>query len=150
MSGVGFYITTPEIALSAATAKTVVVITAAANHRVLIDRIGVFFDGQAVGNEPVEVTWSRQGSGGSGSTAGTPQKLNPDDSETLQVDFVYNYTSEPSYGNMDARWLVHPQAWFELPMPVNRRLIVPGGDGYAIRCVAPDAVNVVINIEGEE
>lgn len=150
MSGVGFYITTPEIALAAATAKTVIHLTAGTNHRVLIYRMGFYFDGQTVGNEPVFIEWSLTPSGGSGSTAGTPQKVDPDDSETLQVDFVYNYTSEPSYGNIDARWYVHPQVYYELPLPVHKPIIIRGGnDGY-LRFTAPDAVNVTVNIEGEE
>ncbi len=150
MSGVGFYITTPEVALVAATAKTAVQIIAAANHRVKVDRFSFFFDGQSVGDEPVLVEWNLLGGSAPTGTAGAPVKVDPDDSETLQVDFVYNMTVEPGISTVFARWLIHPQGGYELVLPIHRPMIINGGDDYGLRFTAQNAVNVVVNVEGEE
>lgn len=149
MAGVGFYMTAGEIALSAATAKTIIEVTAAANHRVRIDSIGFFFDSTTVTNEPVVVELIRITTTGTG-TDGTPQKLDPDYSETLAVDFKYNFTSEPTGITVLKTWNIHPQSGYEVVLPLNRPIWLPGGDLIGIRCTAPDAVNVVVNVEGEE
>jgi hypothetical protein len=150
MSGVGFYMTTPEIALVATTPKSPITIVAAADHRVLIYRIGLFFDGQTVNNEPVDIKWSIITVDGTG-TAGTPQKKNPSDDEALQVDFTYNYTSGPTFHTSTwLRFYVHPQTGLEIPFPTHKPWIINGGDRWGLQCTAQNNVNVVVNIEGEE
>ncbi len=149
MAGVGFYMTVAEIALSAATAKTIIEVTAGASHRARIDHIGFFFDGTAVTNEPVVVELIRIGTGGTG-TAGAPVLLDPDMSETLQVDFVSNLSVEPTGITVLKTWNIHPQSGYEVILPLTRPIWLPGSDLIGIRCTAPDAVNVLVNIEGEE
>jgi hypothetical protein len=149
MAGVGFYMTAGEIALSAATAKTIIEVTATVNHRVRIDSLGFFFDGTSVTGQPVVVELIRIGTTGTGS-AGTPQKLDPDASESLQVDFKYDMSVEPTGITVLKTWNIHPQSGYEVILPLTRPIWIPGGDLIGIRCTAPGAVNVLVNVEGEE
>lgn len=149
MAGVGFYMTAGEIALVGTTAKTIIEVTAGADHRVRIDSIGFFFDSTAVTNEPVVVELIRIGTTGTGS-AGTPEKLDPDYSETLEVDFKSNMSVEPTGITVLKTWNIHPQSGYEVVLPLNRPIWLPGSDLIGIRCTAPDAVNVIVNVEGEE
>ena len=149
MAGVGFYMSAAEIALVATVAKTIIEVTAAANHRALLEQIGFFFDGVTVGNEPVVVELIRIGTTGTGS-AGTPIKRDPDMSETLQVDFKYNFTVEPTGITVLKRWNIHPQSGYEVILPITAPIPLPGGDLVGIRCTAPDVVNVLVNVEGQE
>ena len=149
MAGVGFYMTAGEIALVAATAKTIIEVTAGANHRVRIDSLGFFFDGTSVTGEPVVVELIRIGTTGTGS-AGTPVKLDPDASETLEVDFKFNMSVEPTGITVLKTWNIHPQAGYEVILPLTRPIWLPGADLVGIRCTAPSGVNVLVNVEGEE
>ena len=57
---------TSNVALSAATAKTVVQILAPSNHRVKITGWGVYFDGVSATAVPARVRLIRQASAGTG------------------------------------------------------------------------------------
>lgn len=149
MAGVGFYMSAAEIALVATVAKTIIEVTAAANHRALIEQIGFFFDGVTVGDEPVVVELIRIGTTGTGS-AGTPVLRDPDMSETLQVDFKYDMSAEPTGITVLKRWNIHPQSGYEIILPLTAPIPVPGSGLIGIRCTAPDVVNVIVNVEGQE
>lgn len=149
MAGVGFIASTPEVALVGATAKTVIEITAAANHRAILHDIGFFFDGVSVTNEPVVVELIRIGTTGTGSAL-TLQKRDPDYSETIQTSAKYNLTVEPTGITVLKRWNVHPQSGYEIIIPLGKEIPLPGGDLIGLRFTAPDAVNVIVNVEGEE
>lgn len=149
MAGVFFTMTTPEVTLVAATAKTVLEAFAAANHRFIIHEIRVMFKGKTVGNEPVTVEEIQATGAGTG-TAGTPVKRNPDDPETLQSDFVYNNTGEPTGITVVSTWYIHPQSGIVQPYPIDRPIQVPGSDRYGIRCTADEGVNVVVHLDCEE
>lgn len=149
MAGVGFYMSTAEVALAAATAKTVIEITAGANHRALVEQFGFFFDGISGTDQPVVVELIRIGTTGTG-TAGTPVKRDPDMSETLQVDFKYNFTVEPTGITVLKRWNIHPQSGYEVILPITGLYPIPGGDLLGLRFTAPAVVNVIVNVEGQE
>lgn len=149
MAGVGFIMSAAEIALVASTAKTIIEITAAANHRALLEQFGFFFDGATVTNEPVVVELISITTTGTGS-AGTAQKKDPDMSETLQTSFKYNMTVEPTGITVLKRWNIHPQSGYEVIQPLTSPWPLPGADLIGIRCTAPDAVNVIVNVEGVE
>ena len=140
---------TSEVALVGATVKTAVQLVAPANHRLVIQRWGVFFDGTSVGNEPVQVELLRQ------TTAGTMSALTPvkgDDSlaETLQATAQHTATVEPTAGDILDVVKVHPQSGYEVILPLGQEYRVGGGDRIGIRCTAPDAVNVRAKIVYEE
>jgi len=138
-----------EIALSAATAKTIVQLVAASNHRVKVTRWGVFFDGTDVTEEPVQVEIVRQSTAGT-SSANTPKKLDDSLAESLQTTARENCTAEPTTGDILYRYNIHPQQGYETVYPFGQEIKVGGGGRLGIRCTAPAAVNVNTFIEFEE
>lgn len=137
-----------EIALTAATAKTVLQLVAASNHRIKILSFGVFFDGVNVIGEPVQVRILRQTDAGTMSSA-TPRKIGVY-SETLQTTAQKTATVEPSAGDVLDVFEVHPQNGYEKYWPLGQEIIVPGGGRVGIECTAPEAVNVRAKFTAEE
>jgi hypothetical protein len=149
MSGVLFAATTAEIALTAATAKTVLQLVAASNHRVKVNGWGVFFDGTSTTAEPVQVRVLRQTTAGTMS-ANTPQKINSSDDETLQTTAQDNATAEPTAGAVLDVIECHPQQGYQVMFPLGQEFIMPGGTRLGIECTAPAGVNVRAKFFGEE
>lgn len=140
---------TAEVALAAATAKTVVQITAPSNHRVKVVGWGVFFDGTSATAEPVQVTLSRQSSAGT-MTSLTPVPLDDSLAETLQVTAQHTATAEPTTGATVGAIECHPQGGYEKIFPFSQEPICGGGDRIGIVCTAPAVVNVRAFITFEE
>lgn len=138
-----------EIALSAATAKTILQLVAAANHKVAIRGFSVSFDGTSVTAEPVQVDLLRQTSAGTGGGSATPVAEDTS-SETIQTTALKGITSEPSAGNILRRYNVHPQTGFEVRFNSDDELVVPGGGRLGIRCTAPATVNALAHFSFEE
>lgn len=139
---------TAEVALSAATAKTVVQITAATNVRVKILGWGVFFDGTSNSGEPVQVRLLRQTTAGT-MTSLTPVKLGTG-SETVQTSAQHTATAEPTAGDVLDICEVHPQTGYEKIYPIGYWPVLPGGGRIGIECTAPATVNVRAKIHFEE
>jgi hypothetical protein len=128
MSGVGFRAVTGEIA-TGTSAKTLLQVVAAANHRVLIKEISA--------------------------DAGTMSALTPvksDDSadETLQVTAQHTSTGEPSSGDVLMTEEVHPQTGFVWQAPFGGEIPVGGGDRIAVRVTAGNDVSSISRMVGEE
>lgn len=148
MSGIVCIAQTTEIALTAATAKTVIQVVAAANHKVKLLRWGVFFDGTSATAEPVQVRLLRQ------STAGTMSSLTPTkqttDSETVQTTAQHTATAEPTAGDVLDICEVHPQSGYEVVLTPDNYIWVAGSGRVGIECTAPAGVNVRAKIVFEE
>ena len=148
MAGLVCIAQTSEVTLSIATAKTVLQIIAPAHQRLKIKRWGVFFDGSDGTAQPVEVTLNRQ------STSGTVTSLTPvkqvAGSETVQTTASHTATAEPTSGDIIDSAEVHPQAGYEVIIPFDLPIEVPGGGRLGIVCTAPAAVNVRAKIVFEE
>ena len=140
---------TAEIALTAATAKTVIQLVAASNHPVKLLGWGVFFDGTSSTAEPVVVELLRQTTAGT-MTSLTPVKVDPGRDETLQTTAQHTATAEPTAGDVLARRNVHPQSGYEVMYPFGQEMIIPGGGRIGIRCTAPAGVNVAAEMRFEE
>jgi hypothetical protein len=140
MAGITCIAQTAEVALTAATAKTVLQIVAPTNQRLLVRRWGVFFDGTSGTAEPVQVRLLRQ------STAGTMTSLTPvmlcAGSETVQTTAQHTATAEPTAGNILDIAEVHPQSGYEVVIPFDQVIEVPGGGRLGVECTAPATVNV--------
>ena len=149
MSGVGFYCVSGEVSLVASTAKTVLGLAAAANHRVHVNKVLVGFKGTAVSNEPVTVELIRFTGDGTGS-AGTLQKRDADASETPEASFKYNYSAEPTGVTVLESFPLHPQGLWGETLPIELPIPVSGGDFWGIRCTADDAVTVMITLRCDE
>ena len=149
MAAFGGIASNPAQALSAATARTVIQIVAAANHRVRIKGWGVFFDGVSVTAEPVVVELVRQSTAGT-SDAGTVVKKDDSLAETLLTAARQNLSVEPTTGDILKRREVHPQqGWYEY-FQLGDEVICGGGDRIGIRCTAPAVVNATGEIDFEE
>jgi hypothetical protein len=139
MAGLVCIAQTTEVALAAATAKTVLQIVAPANQRLHIKRWGVFFDGVSSTAEPVQVRLLRQ------TTAGTMSALTPvmlcAGSETVQTTAQHTATVEPTAGNVLDIAEVHPQSGYEVVIPFDQVIEVPGGGRLGLEVTAPAVVN---------
>lgn len=155
MAGIVLVATTPEIALSAATAKTVAQLKSVAHHRLRLLRWSVSFDGTSPGAEPVQVRLIRQTS----VIGGTPTVVAPVfcgvGSETPLSSFTYSAGgSEPTNGGLvlDVKE-VHPQSGYEYTYPLGQEDYVTGGASVAylgIECTAPATVNCRASMKWEE
>lgn len=143
-----FIAQTAEVALTAATAKTVVQVSAPSNQRVKLLGWGLFFDGTSSSAEPVQVRLLRQTTAGTMSSL-TPAKLNTH-SETLQSSASHTATAEPTAGDVLDVAEVHPQGGFEKIYPEGKEPRIAGGGRIGIECTAPAGVNVRAKLICEE
>lgn len=144
--------TNGDIALSAATAKTVLNVIAGSNATFRIIEFGVSFDGTSATAEPVtvELCYSTQAGAGSGSTTHTIQQSGGT-ARTVQATAQRGYTSEPTTLTVWKRWLVHPQTGIVVQSPLGREPEeTVTADGLCLRLTAPAAVNCQAYIEFEE
>lgn len=149
MSRLNFIVDTEgEIALTAATAKTVLQVVAPSNHKVIVKRWGVFFDGTSPTAEPVQVRLLRQTTAGTMSSA-TPRKLGTD-SETIQSTAQKTATVEPTAGDVLMPIEVHPQQGYAEILPYGDEYEIAGGGRIGIECTAPAGVNVRAYMACEE
>jgi len=140
---------TAEIALTAATAKTVLQVIAPTNHRVKILSYGVSFDGTSSSAEPVQVRLIRQTTAGT-MTSLTPTKRDNSLSETLLVTAQHTATAEPTAGDLLDAMEVHPQGGYEFICPQGQEFIIGGGGRVGIECTAPANVNVRAKLVWDE
>lgn len=149
MAGLLGAFVTPEVALSAATAKAVAKVVAPANQRLLIKAISVDFDGVSVSAEPALVEWGFISTAGT-FTSLTPAKYNPAYTETLQATGGHTATVQPSFSSYISRKECHVQAGFTLVFPRELEIVVPGGSSFAVNVTSPSSVNAVCTILYEE
>src|SRR5262245_61640322 len=117
MAGVLFTAVTPtEIALTGATAKTVILLKNAANHRAKILGYHVSFDGTSGTAEPAVVQLIHCQTDGTMSS-GTPEKVNLNDVETIQTAMLHTATVEPGTQTILKQHEVHPQGGYEWNAP---------------------------------
>ncbi len=150
MAGLISIAQTAEVALVAATLKTALQIIAPTNQRLKIKSWGVFFDGVASTDSPIQVRLLRQTDAGTGGDALTPV-LQVAGSETLQTTALSDIdSSEPTADDVIDIAEVHPQSGYEKLIPFDMPIEVPGGGRVGIECTAPNGVNVRAKIIFEE
>ena len=130
-------------------AKTLIQIVAASNHKVKIDEISISFNGVSNTAEPIRVDVLRQ------TTAGTMSSLtlrkDPDDwDETIQTAAQHTSTGEPTPGDVLMTEYVHPQQGYTWQAPFGREIVIGGGDRLGIRVTAAASVSAVARVSGEE
>ena len=139
------------VALSAATAKTVLGVKAHANSGLLLQKLRYGFDGIATGKVPVLIevcycTWATNAPG-TNSTSVTPVQVN---GRVLTVGFTAGktWTTEPTVLTVLDEILVRPDAgwpdWMQYPLGDEYDCAL--AEGFALRFTAPDAVNVRANL----
>lgn len=143
--------TTGDVALSAATAKTVLNVIAGSNALFRIIEFGVSFDGTSATAEPVtvELCYSTQGGAGTSTSHTITQTGGP--ARNVQATAARNYSAEPTTLTVWKRWLVHPQTGIVVQFPLGREPEeTVTADGLCLRLTAPAAVNCQAYIEFEE
>jgi len=141
---------TAEVALTAATARTVLQVTAPTNIPLKLKAWGVSFDGVSSANEPVVVRLLRQTSAGT-MTSLTLVKADPDRTGTLQATATHSATStEPTAGDVLDRMNIHPQGGYVYVYAADDCDMIPANTRLAIECTAPQAVNVIAKMRFEE
>ena len=143
--------TTGDIALTAATAKTILNFIAAANGTFIVVEFAVSFDGTSATAEPVtvELCYSTQAGAGTTTSHTITQARGP--TRTVQGTAQRNYSAEPTALTVWKRWLVHPQTGIELQFPLGREPEeIVTADGICLRCTAPATVNAQGYMEIEE
>lgn len=148
MSGVMFEAVTAEIA-TGTSAKTLLQVVAASNHRILIKELSISFDGTNNAHAPIQVRVLRQTSAGTMSAL-TVVKGNDSDDETLQTTAQHTSTSEPTSGDVLATYFVHPQTGFLWQAPFGRKIVVKGGGRIGVEVTAANDVGAVVTVKGEE
>lgn len=148
MAGNRFRGVTGQIA-TGTSAKTLLQVVAASNHKVLIDEISISFNGVSNTAEPIKVDILRQ------TTAGTMSALtlvkDPDDwGETIQTTAQHTSTSEPTAGDVLLSEHVHPQQGYTWQAPFGRAIAIGGGDRLGIRVTAAASVSAITRVAGEE
>ncbi|WP_254512848.1 hypothetical protein [Anatilimnocola floriformis] len=144
MAGVIGRVSTPQIALAAATAKTVLQLVAPSNHRVKVQRLSVSFEGTNTTDAPVQIDIVRQTTAGT-STGTTPVKDNDSDAETLQTTANRAASDEPTTTDLLDSKMCHPQGRIDFGP-----FTIPGGGRIGIRCNAPNAVDCIASAVFEE
>jgi hypothetical protein len=144
MSGVGFRANTAQVA-TGTSAKTILQVVAAANHRIVVNKIVVSFEGVTVTDAPIQVRVLRQ------STAGTMSALtlvkdDSTDDETLQTTGLHTATAEPTAGDVLESQMVHPQSSRVFVGPY----VVPGGGRLGVEVTAAVGVDCIVSAYGEE
>jgi len=144
--------TTADVALSAATAKTVLSYIAASNAPFRVIEFALSFDGISATAEPVtvEMCSSTQAGAGSGSSAVTPVQIGGP-TRTVQGAGARNYSGEPTTLTCLKRWLIHPQTGIAMQFPLGREPEqVVTADAICLRVTAPAVVNCQAYMEIEE
>jgi hypothetical protein len=137
-----------EIALVAATAKTILQLVAPAQQRIAVRAFSVSFDGTSGSAEPVQVDILRQTTAGTMSSATVVRE--DVGSETIQMTAQKTATAEPTAGDVLRRYEVHPQAGIEVKYGFDEELLIPGGGRLGLRVTAPANVNAVGHFSCEE
>lgn len=141
-----------NIALSAATAKTILNVIAASNSLVRITEMSVSFDGATATATPVtvELCKSTQGAAGTSTSHTIAQVRGP--TRTVQATAARNYTAEPTTLTVLKRWLVPAfNGLLVIQFPLGREPEqVTSANGLCLRCTAPATVNAQGYLEFEE
>ena len=153
MATAGYTIeTTGDVALVAATAKTVLIFINGTNSTFRVVEFAVSFDGVSATAEPctVELCGSTQAGNGTGSSAVTPVQVRGA-TRAVQGTAARNYTTEPTTLTTWKRYLIHPQTGIEMQFPLSREPeMTVTADAIALRVTAPAVVNCQAYMEIEE
>ncbi len=149
MAGLNLHYPSGEVSLSAAAAKTVITAVAAANHRIKIKGVEIFFKGTSPTDTPVKIRFYRFATDGTGTT-GTLYVNDENAGETIQTTGKINYTAEPTAGNVFKMWEVHPQTGLVVYFPPGEEIVIKGGNKAGIDMTAAQAQTVSVNLYLEE
>lgn len=155
-TGYTFSTGTTAIALTAGTAKTVLLLLPGSKLLTLCE-FGVFFDGVTPTAVPVlvELCGFTMAGAGAGQTSVTAQQIRGDANETLVAAANYGYTTEPTVAVVLKQWLVSPTSGLIIQSPLGREVLstvaaTTARKGIGLRLTAPAGVNARAYMEAEE
>ncbi len=133
-------------AIAAATAETVLQLTAAANHRIRVKSFSV----TVAGTSPIDLTVRivRQTTAGTSGTAVTPVKLEPGAAETIQTTAATNFSAEPT--STDVLGYMRLQGSYKEIFPLGNEIIIAGGGRIGIECTCTGTATVAAEFRFEE
>lgn len=144
-----FAVTTEgEVALAAATEKTILQIVTGATQLVVVTAFRVAFDGVTAGNEPVLVKIARQTTAGTMS-ARTPVKIRAG-GPAVATTAQHTATVEPTTTDILREYKVHPQSGLEVTFDLTDEIEMDASTRLGFLCTAADVVNVVMSVDCEE
>lgn len=152
MAFLQYYVPTTTVALTAATAKTVLSIQAPANQVLKVLEQKISHDGATSTNAPDLTEFGRCTFGAAGTaTIVTPSKKDPGRQETIQTTAYKNYSAEPTtITAIDPGNTPQYNGMYHYITPDSRTLVVVGGQGWVMRITSPNNVNACARIEAEE
>jgi hypothetical protein len=141
-----------DIALSAATAKTILNFINASNGLIRVVELSVSFDGTSATAEPVTVELCSSTQAGAGTSTSHTIAQTGGPTRTVQGTAARNYTAEPTTLTALKRWLVRADGGcLIIQFPLGREPEqVTTADALALRCTAPATVNAQGYMEVEE
>jgi len=139
-----------EIALVAATPKTILQLVAPTNQRLAIRGFSVSFDGISATAEPIQVDLVKQTDAGTTSAATPAAEQIGLGSETIQATARKTASAEPTTTDVLRRYNIHPQTGREFRFSIEDEIVMAGGTRVGLRCTAPANVNVVGHMAFEE
>lgn len=132
--------------IAAATAKTVLQLTAPTNQRLRVKGFSV----TVAGVVPIDLTVRvlRQTTAGTSGTAVTPTKVEPAAAETIQSTAATNFSAEPTAGSV----LMYKklQGSYEVKLPFGQEWPVAGGGRIGFECTSVTAATVAVEALYEE
>lgn len=140
-----------DIALAAATAKTVLSVINSTNGIIRLTEISACFDGTSAIAEPVtvELCSSTEATAGTATSHTIQQTSGP--VRAALATAKRNFTAEPTSLVTLKRWLVHPQSGLVVQFPLGREpMQTTTADALVLRCTAPAAVNFQGYLEWKE
>lgn len=152
MAATGLYVLSIDaVALSAATAKTLVEIGTPATDRAQIKEWWVEFDGVTAGNTPVKVEIGRFSAGVTTATTLAAEKLDSADGAAAVV--AKHSTTVEGAGAINAGSKVHripPTSGYHYVAPMGSEFVIAVSTFWRIRCTAAQAVNATFGVIWEE
>lgn len=145
------------VALSAATARTCLMIMAPATISGQLIEISVTCDGVTAGNTPILVELVKSSNAtnstpGTNNTSVTPVQSRGDGNTSgsglaaLFTAFAAS-TSEPTVLTVVKRWLVPPTSGLLYQAPLGRETAIIPSSGVGVRLTAPQTVNARVGLE---
>ncbi len=150
-----FDVPATTVAITAATAKSVVGIKAATNVCVKITEVATSFDGATSTNAPAVCEFMQSTFGanspGTNSTSVTPPKRDTGRAETIQATAAKTWTTEPTTLTLQRTLDIGQYNGVVVYMhPFASPFIVIGGQGAVLRITSPNNVNFSGGLVGEE
>lgn len=143
-----YMVTTGSVALTAATAKTMVELTTTANMAPEWIAVDITFNGVNASAVPVQVDFCTYATTGTG-TSYTPKRFGQAVG-TSYTTVKVNDTAEPGTPTVLFSWFVPPTSGVQYQWPLGRELFQAASTIQGIRLTAPAAVNAIVNLLYEE